>query len=688
MGRYLQQLVAAIEEYRLDHFAEGRTVVAILQSRQVTEPEARRYLVWLHPRIEQQIRFPNYLEPPPDEEELYADGRPDVEIGTTENGLRCGLMLRDRPRNILLMGDAGFGKTTTIRRIILGIDAIRSWLPVSVIVFDKKGGDYVDIPARCGDHWLNLSIHKGMRAGFNGPQMPPNVWINKICRLFAARMGLKAGEISMANMMRWLLGVLNKPGAEPLLWPSAGLLLEVAKAAPLTLWATKSQYEQSLIQSLEGFTHAGGPLVATRNGLDLIRDVVNQRRSVVLDCSAMDPTELRLFFIDTLFSAVIDNKIFHHEKIDRTGVVFVLDDADAEIGHQAAAAFTDGVSPIVKTLTEGREFGVMAILGGRWMGNVHPMILNSVQYHIVFRMPHQRSVTEAGRTLSLPPRAYGMVPVLPTGQALVRQAIGWPHTMLVTLDKLDPHRGGRPEYDSHPFVPDKRLHELPEVQQALEARIAEHRRGQRRRANQEALGLSPEARDLLFKASLKPYWPVARLYEKRPSPTTVKRIREELETGGYAAFEEPRVGSKNLLLIEVREAGWQLLGKPPVALRGRGSITHKHFANWIRMVGEKRGHEAVCEWVVPSTQHPTDCAWHLGNQREAFEVIVDCAANVAAHVKACFAGSEVTKLTIISPRKDKLAELRAGIMSERELVPFIERMSFEPISLYEKELWP
>jgi hypothetical protein len=175
--------------------------------------------------------------------------------------------------------------------------------------------------------------------------------------------------------------------------------------------------------------------------------------------------------------------------------------------------------------------------------------------------------------------------------------------------------------------------------------------------------------------------------ETPPVPAVRKDVLRELRDGKYANVEDVRIGRKTLRLMELLDPAWQLLGDKPQQLQGRGSLLHRTFANWIVMVGHKRGYEAACEWVVPGTNHAADAAWRVENAWETFEVVDTCDANLADHARATFSpGSPVAKLTIVAAQKSELQRLEqqlTGLWNEA-----LGRIEFVPIEAFERELWP
>jgi len=84
-------------------------------------------------------------------------------------------------------------------------------------------------------------------------------------------------------MIDFLLAAMNPSAHAPLFWPTFGNLQELATSAPLTLFAFKPGYEESLNQVLEGINGASGDLFAAFRGLDLEEDIVARRKNLVID---------------------------------------------------------------------------------------------------------------------------------------------------------------------------------------------------------------------------------------------------------------------------------------------------------------------------------------------------------------------------------------------------------------------
>lgn len=695
MAHFVSYLLHLIAQYGLDdRNAAVAQLRALAEHGRLSESQARTYMLWLEPFVQEQIDRPNLLHRPPDRERLHADGEWDISLGKLiEADLEIGIRLLDRPRHILVAGTTGSGKTTAIRRIIQGIEQLSAL--ISQIIFDHKAGDYAGLTDMYGDNWIHLSVHGGMHLGLNAPRgIPPNVWINVVSTILAARLGLVASAVCLANIMRFLLAALNPNEKEPLIWPDIRLIWEVIRTTPLTVWAGKAEYGKTLITALEGLLQASGDLLHTFNGLDVDRDIVGKGKSLVIDMVNLFPPSLRLIVVDLILSQILLSRLHRHQKADSTEVVITLDEADADLSRQSDAAFPDGFSPAARLLKQGREMSVMAVLGVTFLGNVSRQVLAGPQYHLIFNQSDAESMIEARRTLVLPQGSEQMFPALKPGECIFRQAqSSWPHPMLCKVDYIPSHRTPKVEgFDTHSHVPSSRLDELPNVQKALEQRIAEHNKANLRRARTKRAGFSEQAQALLRLSSEHPYWPIARLWEKfedKPHYAKQKTVRKELENHKLAAFEEVRIGRTNVLLIDILRDGWRLLDKPKPNRIGRGGIAHRHFSHWIALVGKRRGYKTACEWTVPGTSHPVDAAWCIDGHWHVFEVVITCEENLTSHITACLIDSDnVATVAIVATQKSLCDKLERSIVGEILLAPVMDRVRFEVITTYIEELWP
>lgn len=120
-GYNVKLLYNYIVQLHLDRDDEVAGVRARIEAGKMSELSAKAYLYRWQEMIQRAIDFPNVLHEPPDEEQLYADGRPDIEIGTLDNGLRFGIRYTDKARSVICCGAAGSGKTCCIRQMVVQI---------------------------------------------------------------------------------------------------------------------------------------------------------------------------------------------------------------------------------------------------------------------------------------------------------------------------------------------------------------------------------------------------------------------------------------------------------------------------------------------------------------------------------------------------------------------------------------
>ena len=125
-GYYVNQLLQLIGDYRLEdrHPNEISPIVLMAQHGILSEGMAKAYLMMIQPLVDATDPHPNFLPRPPTEGELYAEGRPDIEVGNVAEGEmpRCGLRIRNRIPHVLAAGAPGSGKTTLARVIIQQVE--------------------------------------------------------------------------------------------------------------------------------------------------------------------------------------------------------------------------------------------------------------------------------------------------------------------------------------------------------------------------------------------------------------------------------------------------------------------------------------------------------------------------------------------------------------------------------------
>jgi len=536
---------------------------------------------------------------------------------------------------------------------------------VRLLILDRKG-DYLDMT---GPNWLHLSVHDGLRIGLNAPGIPPRLWVQTVATMFAARAGLIKAWSSLARMLDWLVACLNPDATEPILFPDFQLILEVARNAPLTLWGSKPEYEQSLIQSLDSFTQAGGPIFSTFHSLDIERDIVAAGKNAVIDISNLDPPEMRMFIVDLLFMQILRHRIFHQRKMDRTELLLVADEADLDISRLAENMYSAGGFPIGQVLSFLREYGVMLITGARIIGNASRFVLNSCHYHFVFSLPDHESMAEAARTLALPNGAHVMLPGLEPGQCMFRQSqSSWAHTMRARIDNVQAYRGSKPEFDHFPFVPAQRLEELPEVQKQLHKLVDEHRALKMRQSKANVWKLSPAAREVLKLAADHMWLPLAKLWPMmtpEPSAEQKKAALKQLAKSELAKNESIRIGRKAQKLILVTEKGFEYLNRPMPAIPGRGTtVAHVHYAYWIAEWERRQKREAVVEFAVPGTStHYADVGVKLGDDKyRLYECIVSCESNIEQHlISSLQVSTVVSEVVLVAGTQAQLNDIREGL---------------------------
>lgn len=120
---HVTRLIQIIDHYGLDRDDDVAQYRLMAEAGMLGDDLAQGLLAQLEPRIEQAIDHPLHLHRPPTEEDLYAEGRPQLELGhLLEAPLRFGINLTGC--HTVIAATTGAGKTTCIRRIIQAIEEL------------------------------------------------------------------------------------------------------------------------------------------------------------------------------------------------------------------------------------------------------------------------------------------------------------------------------------------------------------------------------------------------------------------------------------------------------------------------------------------------------------------------------------------------------------------------------------
>lgn len=696
MGPNERYLVELIRRYGLyNRSKEARNALRLFESGRGSELVARAYLLRFQPLIQQLERRPNFLFRPPEFDELYPAGPPPVILGCLEEAEEIPLGVFPKGAfHCLFVGSSGCGKSVAIRRLVFAIEEAGRQLgrQIIIIILDYKGGTFANFPKLLGGRWRLFDVHGELKLGLQPPAgVPVQVWINYLVTSFCSRAGLVASWVTMANLLRWLVAVMNPVPTDRLLFPDFQAALDAAHALPKKAFAEKVPYLESLIQYLEGVTKASGNLFRTFNGLDLERDLISPGLSAVISVANLSPPWLNQFIADLFVLQLLLGRLHRPHRVDDPEVLLILDDCDAVVSRDNERRFVMDIPPLVRGLRQFRELGVGVCLGVGAMSFISEQVLNSIAHHFVFRNPHDDCAEAGTRALGIPRGNQRLIQALEPGECIVKLSGLWPHAMLGRIDFVPPCRDFTCASDANPHVPAQRIGEIPAFRQALEQLKGQYLNASQRQEEKRYGKLCDDSRQLLMLASVHPYWPVVRLFDlmDEPSPLTKKAVLVEIRNH-YAELARVRIGRKNLCLIWLKDAAWCLLGKPPLKARGGGGLAHRTVANWILMVGRKRGYEVAAEWVVPGTNHAADAAWSVEGRWHTFEIVITCATNLEAHLDAMLlaAALPVESVTIVVSQKAILRQMKQQVQAFAKSASYLDRVRFEVMDTFEGELWP
>ena len=249
------------------------------------------------------------------------------------------------------------------------------------------------------------------------------------------------------------------------------------------------------------------------------------------------------------------------------------------------------------------------------------------------------------------------------------------------------------QYDTHPWIPDRSIDEIPEIVALITQLKSEYGDMKARRAAKApAPAVSRLAGDLLRVAHLHPHVPCVHLWRMltKTTPMAQEQARQELAAKELARFLSPQLGSSKRQLIVIMPKGYEFLHLPvPTHQEGGGNDLHRSAEHWIAGACQKRGYKnIVIEFQVPGTPHRADVAARTEHGLELWEFIDTCATNIMTHIEHSFSQDLVAKLHIVSTQKTLRDEIKQFVRSHMLLSEHLQRIEFEVIDSYLKELFP
>ena len=135
--------------------------------------------------------------------------------------------------------------------------------------------------------------------------------------------------------------------------------------------------------------------------------------------------------------------------------------------------------------------------------------------------------------------------------------------------------------------------------------------------------------------------------------------------------------------MEPTEAGYKVLSLPePKGNKGRGGISHRHYAMWIKEYSGRQGLKTHLEWKVPSTSHPVDVAVSSEGKHVAYEISVSSYENVVSHIEQCSKCLDIEKLVIVAGTAKELKEIKTFVADSMIGLKTSLRITYEYIEPY------
>ena len=213
-----------------------------------------------------------------------------------------------------------------------------------------------------------------------------------------------------------------------------------------------------------------------------------------------------------------------------------------------------------------------------------------------------------------------------------------------------------------------------------------------RQAKAEAKPLSKHGHALLH-AIATHHWAPAQVCWKAtgqiPSFAIQKAVQKELTAKGLVLSEQRRLGSANVLMYRLTEAGSKFLNCQPPGDTGGGSISHQCISQWITIDGNRQKLKSKCGALVPGTDYVADAIRQVGPDLwDAYEVAVTCFQNLLEHITILSQSSQVRNIIIVCCQKKIIEKLQKQLGSEPVVKALGDRLRWELAETFLRRLWP
>jgi hypothetical protein len=566
---------------------------------------------------------------------------------------------------------------------------------ITILILDFKG-DFVDIPSRLGrDLWLHLNATEGLRIAFD---LPPGCkdhisWINQITKVIAAHLDLQYGEGCLASVLRLGTDLLNSNPVVPLTIPSPPLVQELLEYLPWRLVATKEAYWQSTLQRTSQLLRTSKNLLSAEKGFDPHTHLVAARKCAVIDCADLSPW-LKGILANLIALRLRFPRMAMRKVSAKTNFFYCIDESDDVISKEACSLYPEGYNELGGLQKLGREFGITLCFGANSLGRCSQFISSNASYHIILNQSDPLSAASAAQTL-LSSQSTQLISSLEPGELVFKESMGKvPYAMLVKADYVQPSDMLRPDkFDQIQFSPARSMKDIPGFKDKVDELIDKLRIVILRqdRVKSAVSPLSKRERTFLDLMSLYEYEPLHRIFARMGSlsPATQRSIIKKLIIKKMIISEDIRTSKSKIRLGCLTEAGWNFLNKKSKYKPLRGKMIHTHICRWKQSLDLKNGaQESICEYPIPNTKGFSDIGSKFNGQIHCTEVIVDCSSNICHHARDCFINSkDIESLTIVTLLKSEHSKIRDTIMSDPELVFFINRIKFMTVDEILRGLW-